>query len=209
MTRQQFSYIVKPLVFIACLLPLALLVMGLLQDSLGANPIEELTRRSGEWTLRFLLITLSMTPIQRLFKQTWPIKLRRMLGLYSFFYACLHLLTYVWLDQFFDWGEIILDIMKRPFILVGMLAFLLLLPLAMTSTHAMMRRLGRRWKRLHQLVYIIGGLGVLHFFWLVKKDLYSPTVYLLILMALLGFRLASYGYRRTKSAVKTTTVVSS
>lgn len=196
MKRQHFSYIIKPLVFLACLLPLALLVLALVQDDLGANPIEELTRRSGEWTLRFLLLTLCMTPAQKLFKQSWPVKLRRMLGLYTFFYACLHLLTYLWLDQFFDWSEIIIDILKRPFILVGMLAFLLLTPLAITSTNTMMRRLGKRWKRLHQLVYIIGGLGVLHFFWLVKKDLLTPTVYLVILIFLLGYRAVVYWYRQ-------------
>lgn len=209
MTRQQFSFIVKPLVFIACLSPLALLIAGLLQDSLGANPIEELTRRSGEWALRFLLFTLSMTPIQRLFKQAWPIKLRRMLGLYTFFYACVHLLTYIWLDQFFDWGEIFTDILKRPFILVGMLAFLLLVPLAATSTHAMIRRLGRLWKRLHQLVYVISGLGVLHFFMLVKKDLFTPSIYLVILMILLGIRLANYWRRQLKREIRTTSAMSS
>lgn len=196
MKQKYFSFIVKPLVFIACLLPLSLLVFGLIQDTLGANPIEELTRRSGEWTLRFLLLTLCMTPIQRLLKQSWPIKLRRMLGLYTFFYASAHLLTYLWLDQFFDWGEIITDIIKRPFILVGMSAFLLLLPLAITSNHAMMRRLGKLWKRLHQLVYLIGGLGVLHFYWLVKKDLFTPSIYLVILIVLLGYRFISFRQRQ-------------
>lgn len=138
-----------------------------------------------------------MTPIQKLLKQSWPIKLRRMLGLYTFFYASLHLLTYIWLDQFFDWGDIITDIIKRPFILVGMLAFLLLLPLAITSNLVMMRKLGKRWKRLHQLVYFIAGLGVLHFFWLVKKDLQMPGVYLFILMLILGYRLIS-AWRRQR-----------
>ncbi len=195
----------KVFVFAACLTPLLYLSWALLQDALGANPIEELTRRSGEWTLRFLMITLCMTPVQKLFKQSWPIKLRRMLGLFTFFYASLHLLTYVWLDQFFAWGDILRDIIKRPFILVGMLAFLLLVPLAITSNQRMMRKLGRYWKRLHQLVYLIGGLGVLHFFWLVKKDLTMPTVYLLILVVLLGFRMILVWQRRLsyrrKSAV--------
>ena len=202
MKREHFSFIVKPLVFLACLIPLALLVLGLLQDTLGANPIEELTRRSGEWTLRFLLISLCMTPIQKLFKQSWPIKLRRMLGLYTFFYVCVHLLTYLWLDQFFDWAEIITDIIKRPFILIGMSGFLLLLPLAITSNHAMMRKLGKLWKRLHQLVYIIGGLGVLHFYLLVKKDLFTPSVYLIILMVLLGYRFISFRQRQIMTARK-------
>ena len=202
MKRQHFSFIVKPLVFLSCLTPLALLVLGLLQDTLGANPIEELTRRSGEWTLRFLLLTLCMTPIQKLFKQSWPIKFRRMLGLYTFFYASVHLLTYIWLDQFFDWGEIFTDIIKRPFILIGMSAFLLLLPLAITSNHAMMRKLGKLWKRLHQLVYVIAGLGVLHFYWLVKKDLFTPSVYLVILMILLGYRIISFRQRKKFEATK-------
>ena len=202
MKREHFSFIIKPLVFLACLIPLALLVLGLLQDTLGANPIEELTRRSGEWTLRFLLLTLCMTPIQKLFKQSWPIKLRRMLGLYTFFYVCAHLLTYIWLDQFFDWAEIITDIIKRPFILIGMSGFLLLLPLAITSNHVMMRKLGKLWKRLHQLVYLIGGLGVLHFYLLVKKDLFTPSVYLIILMLLLGYRFISFRQRQTMTARK-------
>lgn len=191
---------IKALVFVASLAPLVYLLWALLQDALGANPIEELTRRSGEWTLRFLLLTLCMTPMQKLFKQSWPIKLRRMLGLYTFFYASLHLLTYIWLDQFFVWGDIITDIIKRPFILVGMLAFLLLLPLAITSNLVMMRKLGKHWKRLHQLVYFIAGLGVLHFFWLVKKDLQMPGVYLFILMLLLGYRLISAWRRQRLSS---------
>ena len=195
---------IKILVFVASLAPLMYLIWALLQDGLGANPIEELTRRSGEWTLRFLMITLCMTPIQKLFKQSWPIKLRRMLGLYTFFYASLHLLTYVWLDQFFAWDDIVMDIIKRPFILVGMLAFVLLIPLAITSNQRMMRKLGRLWKRLHQLVYLIGALGVLHFFWLVKKDMFMPTIYLSILAILLGYRLIAAWRRRLSSHRKIT-----
>ena len=195
---------IKILVFVASLAPLIYLTWALLQDGLGANPIEELTRRSGEWTLRFLMITLCMTPIQKLFKQSWPIKLRRMLGLYAFFYASLHLLTYVWLDQFFAWDDIVMDIIKRPFILVGMLAFVLLIPLAITSNQRMMRKLGRLWKRLHQLVYLIGALGVLHFFWLVKKDMFMPTIYLSILAILLGYRLIAAWRRRLSSHRKIT-----
>ena len=195
---------IKILVFVASLAPLMYLIWALLQDGLGANPIEELTRRSGEWTLRFLMITLCMTPIQKLFKQSWPIKLRRMLGLYAFFYASLHLLTYVWLDQFFAWDDIVMDIIKRPFILVGMLAFVLLIPLAITSNQRMMRKLGRLWKRLHQLVYLIGALGVLHFFWLVKKDMFMPTIYLSILAILLGYRLIAAWRRRLSSHRKIT-----
>lgn len=179
----------KVIIFLACLAPLVYLTWALLQDNLGANPIEALTRRSGEWALRFLLITLSMTPVQKLLKQSWPIKFRRMLGLYTFFYASLHMLTYVWLDQFFAWDDILVDIIKRPFILVGTLAFILLIPLAITSTKAMMRKLGRNWKRLHQLVYPIACFAILHFYWLVKKDTFTPSIYLSILVVLLAYRL--------------------
>lgn len=178
----------KPLVFLLCLLPLALLIKGLLLDELGANPIEVLTRDTGEWTLRFLLVTLSMTPLRRLTAMTWPIQYRRMLGLYAFFYGCVHLVTYLWLDHFFDWQEILTDIIKRPYITLGMLAFILLVPLAVTSTKAMMRRLGKKWKTLHKMVYLVSVLGVIHFFLLVKADLLEPTIYALILAGLLVFR---------------------
>jgi len=143
----------KPLVFLLCLLPVLMLAWLLYTNQLGANPIEEIANTTGEWTLRFLLITLLATPLKRLFSWRWPIRVRRMLGLFAFFYASLHLATYLWLDQFFDWGEIWLDILDRPFITVGMLAFVLLLPLALTSNHTMVRRLGRNWKRLHRLLH--------------------------------------------------------
>ena len=180
----------KPLVFTLCLLPFVVLVMQLLTDALGANPIEAFTRKSGEWGLRFLLITLAMTPLRQLLKQAWPLRYRRMLGLFAFFYVCVHLTSYIVLDQFFDWSEIWADILKRPFITIGMTAFVLLIPLAVTSTKAMMKRLGRNWQRLHRLVYVIAVCAVLHFFWLVKADLYWPTVYTVILALLLAFRIA-------------------
>ncbi len=179
---------IKPTIFILCLLPLAWLVFSLLTDQLGANPIEELTRETGEWTLRLLLVTLCMTPLRRITNWRWPLRVRRMLGLFAFFYVCVHLTTYIWLDQFFDWGEILRDIYKRRFITVGMLAFVLLLPLAITSTNAMMKRLGRNWGRLHQLVYVIPALGVLHFWWLVKADVREPLVYAVLLVVLLVMR---------------------
>ncbi|MBU1190263.1 MAG: sulfoxide reductase heme-binding subunit YedZ [Gammaproteobacteria bacterium] len=179
---------IKPVIFILCLLPLAWLIFALLTDQLGANPIEELTRETGEWTLRLLLITLCMTPLRGMFGWTWPLRVRRMLGLFAFFYVCVHLTTYIWLDQFFDWNEILRDIYKRRFITVGMLAFVLLLPLALTSTNAMMKRLGKNWKRLHQLVYVIPALGVLHFWWVVKADVRAPLVYAVILVLLLAVR---------------------
>lgn len=179
----------KPVVFILCLLPLVLLFRDLYQDQLGANPFEVLTRSTGEWSLRFLLLTLAMTPLRQLTGSAWPIRLRRMLGLYSFFYVCVHLMTYIWLDHFFDLDEIITDILKRPYITLGMLAFLLLIPLAMTSTNYFMKRLGRRWKTLHKLVYLIVVLGVLHFWLLVKADLREPIIYALVLLALFALRL--------------------
>lgn len=179
----------KPLVWLICLLPLGWLSLAFVNDELGANPFEVLTRDSGEWSLRFLLLTLLMSPLRDGLGQGWPLAYRRMLGLYTFFYAGVHLLTYVWFDQFFDLNEILLDIIKRPFITLGMLAFLLLLPLALTSTKGMMRRLGRNWKKLHRLVYLIAILGVLHFLLLVKADLLEPMIYMGILILLLAYRL--------------------
>jgi len=188
----------KPLVFISGLLPAVILAWQFYADQLGANPIDEITDGTGTWTLRFLLITLMATPLKRLFGWGWTLRVRRMLGLFAFFYATLHLFTYLWLDQFFDWGEIGTDILKRPFITVGMLAFVLLLPLAITSTHSMMRRLGRSWKALHQLAYVVPMLGVLHFWWLVKADIREPLVYGVALVVLLAFRV-----RRGRTLVRT------
>ena len=183
---QRFA---KPLVFSLCLLPFVFLVLQLLTDALGANPIEAFIRRNGDWGLRFLLLTLAMTPLRQLLRQSWPLRYRRMLGLFAFFYVCIHLLSYIVLDQFFDWQEIWADILKRPFITVGMTAFVLLLPLAVTSNKAMMRRLGRNWPRLHRLVYVIAICAVLHYFWLVKADLYWPILYAVILAILFAFRI--------------------
>lgn len=187
MTR-SIAYL-KALLFLLCLTPLAYYGWGVWQDSLGANPIETLTRGLGTWTLNFLLITLAVTPLRRLSGWNWLIRLRRMLGLFVFFYVCLHLTTYLWLDQFFDWTAIAKDILKRPFITAGMAAFLLLIPLAATSTNAMVRRLGgRRWQALHRSIYPIGIIAVLHYWWLVKADTTQPAIYALILAALLGAR---------------------
>ncbi|MFO7541945.1 MAG: protein-methionine-sulfoxide reductase heme-binding subunit MsrQ [Thiobacillus sp.] len=176
-------------VFGLCLLPLVrLLVLGI-GGGLGANPIEFVTRSTGTWTLVGLLVTLSVTPLRRLTGRAELIRFRRMLGLFTFFYAGLHFATYVWLDQFFDPAAIARDIVKRPFITVGFTAFVLLTPLAATSTHTMMRRLGRRWQQLHRLVYLIALLGVIHFLWLVKKDLTEPLIYGGVLALLLALRL--------------------
>ena len=180
---------IKPLVIILCLIPLAFLVFDALTNNLGANPIEKITRRSGDWALRMLLITLAVTPVRILLQQPWLLRLRRMLGLFAFFYACLHITSYVVLDQFFAWDDIVKDIIKRPFITVGFIAFVLLIPLAITSTNKMIKRLGAvRWQRLHKLVYLIACLGVLHYFWMVKADLRSPLIHATILAMLLGYR---------------------
>ncbi len=176
-------------VFGLCLVPLARLIVLGVSGGLGANPIEFITRSTGTWTLVGLLLTLSITPLRRLSGQTGLIRYRRMLGLFSFFYACLHFVTYLWLDQFFDPAAIARDIVKRPFITIGFSAFVLLIPLAATSTHAMMRRLGRRWQQLHRLVYVIALLGVTHYLWLVKKDMSEPLIYGGVLLLLLALRL--------------------
>ncbi|MGZ8227050.1 MAG: sulfite oxidase heme-binding subunit YedZ, partial [Methylococcaceae bacterium] len=162
---------VKAAVFLLALIPLIKLGLGAYLDMLGANPIEKITRTTGYWTLTFLLITLTATPLRRLTGWNWVIRLRRMLGLYAFFYGCLHFLTYLVLDQFFDWESIVKDIIKRPYITVGFPSFLLMIPMAITSTDAMIRRLGgKRWRFLHRLVYFCAVGGVVHYWWLVKKD---------------------------------------
>lgn len=176
-------------IFGLCLLPLVRLVVLGFNGGLGANPIEFITRSTGTWTLVGLMVTLSVTPLRRLTGHAGLIRYRRMLGLFTFFYVCLHFVTYIWLDQFFDPAAIVRDIIKRPFITVGFAAFLLLIPLAATSTHAMIRRLGRRWQQLHRLVYAIAILGVVHYLWLVKKDLTEPLIYGVVLTLLLLMRL--------------------
>ena len=183
-----FSRLFKPFVFALALMPLVSLGLAAWQDKLGANPIEVITHSTGDWTLRFLLITLSISTLRRLINWGQLIRLRRMLGLYAFFYATLHLFTYLWLDQFFWWEDILADIIKRPFITVGMLAFVLLIPLAATSTNAMIRRLGKNWLKLHKLIYPITILGILHFWWLVKADVREPFIYMAILALLLAER---------------------
>jgi sulfoxide reductase heme-binding subunit YedZ len=184
------SRLIKPLVFVAAIGPLAYLSLGAWQRTLGANPIETITRSTGLWTLRFMLITLAVTPLRRLTGWNGVISLRRMLGLFAFFYGSLHLLTYVWLDQFFDWAAIVKDVAKRPFITAGFSAYVLLVPLAITSTAGMIRRLGgRTWRRLHRLAYVTAALGVVHYWWLVKADIRPPRNYGLVLAALLLVRL--------------------
>jgi sulfoxide reductase heme-binding subunit YedZ len=198
---------IKAAVFIACLIPLALLALRAWRDQLGANPIEYITRSTGWWTLTFLMITLTVTPARKLLSMPWLLRLRRMLGLFAFFYASLHFTTYIWLDQFFDLNDIVKDVMKRPFITVGFTAFLLLVPLAATSTNAMVKRLGgRRWQWLHRAVYGIGTLGVIHFLWLVKKDIREPLAFGLVLSVLLGVRLVFRWRERARTSSATTRV---
>lgn len=182
--------LIKPGLFIVALVPLAWLIYRTVNNDLGANPIETLNRYTGDWVLRFLMITLTVTPLRRLTGWNGLLRYRRMLGLFAFFYACLHFLSYVWLDQFFALSEILRDVAKRPYITVGFTSFLMLIPLAVTSTSGMIRRLGaKRWQQLHRLVYFIGIGGVVHFLWLVKSDLREPLVYAAILALLLGFRI--------------------
>ncbi len=199
--NQQIRWIIKPALFILALLPLAFLVYRGLTNDLGANPIETINRYTGDWVLRFLLITLAVTPLRRLTGWNGLLRYRRMLGLFAFFYACVHFLSWVWLDQYFVLADIVQDVAKRPYITVGFASFLMLIPLALTSTNAMIRRLGaKRWQQLHRLVYLIGIGGVVHFLWLVKSDIREPLVYGAVLALLLGFRLWDRR-RRTPAAI--------
>ena len=181
----------KPVVFLACLMPLALLGWKAYNNALGANPIEVITHATGDWTLRFLLITLAVTPIRKLIGVLWLIRYRRMFGLFAFFYGTLHFLTYIWLDKFFDVHEMLHDVAKRRFITVGFTGFVLLIPLALTSTKGWIRRLGgKRWQALHRLIYFSAIAGVIHYWWLVKADIRDPLKYGAILAVLLGYRIA-------------------
>ena len=181
---------IKVVVFLLALIPLTRLGFDAYLDTLGANPIEKVTRKTGYWALIFLLISLSLTPLRRMLGWLWLIRLRRMLSLFAFFYACLHFLTYLVLDQFFDWESIIKDIIKRPYITVGFPTFLLMIPMAVTSTDAMIRRLGgKRWRLLHRLVFLCAIGSVVHYWWLVKKDLTNPVTFAVWLGLLLGIRL--------------------
>lgn len=205
MNKQQIKYI-KALVWLLALLPLARLFWLGFNDDLGANPIEFVEHSTGTWTLVFLLVTLSMTPIRLLTGQVWQIQLRRVLGLFMFFYACLHLTTYVWLDFVFMWDELLIDVTKHPRILVGFAAFLLTIPLAATSNSYMIKRLKTNWKKLHQLVYVIAILAVVHFLMLVKKDLTEPIYYAIALLLLFGIRLYYKYLAKPKAMLKAKTM---
>ena len=182
----RFARWLKPIVFVLCAIPALNLIYAGSHGALGANPVETITHASGEWALRMLLLTLAITPLRKLTGLNTIMRVRRMLGLFAFFYASAHLLVYVWLDAFFDLAYMWDDIAKRLYITVGFTGFCLLLPLALTSTNAMIRRLGaKRWQRLHQLVYPAALAGVLHFYWLVKADVREPFVYALVLAILM------------------------
>jgi methionine sulfoxide reductase heme-binding subunit len=179
----------KLLLFLGGLVPLERLAWKAFHDGLGANPIEVITHSTGDWTLILVLTTLAITPLRRLTRQYWLIGVRRMIGLYAFFYGVLHFLTYIWLDKFFDGHEMLKDIAKRPFITVGFSAFVLLIPLALTSTQRWIRRLGgKHWQRLHRLIYATAILGVIHYLWLVKADIRKPLEYASVLSVLLLYR---------------------
>jgi sulfoxide reductase heme-binding subunit YedZ len=189
----------KPLVFLACLVPLGGLVWRGFHAQLGANPIEAITHGTGDWTLRFLLVTLAVTPLRKLSRQYWLISFRRMFGLFAFFYGFLHLMTYVWLDKFFDVHEMLVDIAKRKFITAGMTAFALMIPLALTSTKWSIRKLGgKRWQTLHRLIYFSAAAGVIHYIWLVKADKKKPLEYGAVLAALLLYRVGTWAGSKVK-----------
>ena len=203
--------VVKPLAFVLCLGPALWLLAGALRFGgieLGTNPVETIQDTLGQWGLRFLVITLAITPLRDWFAAAWLISLRRMLGLYAFFYVLMHFLTWLILDQGVlldpsaDWSSVFADIAKRPFITIGFAALLLLVPLAVTSTNGMMRRLGRRWKTLHRLIYPICLLAVWHYYWQVKADVREPLIYLAIILAMLGWRYWKH-WRKPAPAVRT------
>ena len=197
---KQFKIIKAGLFLLACVPFLRLFIFAYL-DQLGANPLEAITRNTGDWTLYLLCITLSITPLRRLSGWTWLIALRRMMGLFTFFYASLHFLAFLWFDHFFDVQAMLLDVVKRPFIAMGFATFLLLLPLAITSTNSMMRKLGKRWKTLHQLIYLIIIMGLLHFWWMRagKQNFAQPLLITVIALVLLGSRLMTWWQNRNKA----------
>jgi sulfoxide reductase heme-binding subunit YedZ len=191
----------KALVFVLCLGPVAIVGWRAIQGDLTANPIEFITHATGDWTLRFLCMTLAITPLRKLLRLPELIRFRRMLGLFAFFYACLHFTTYIWLDKFFDLSEMWKDIAKRRFITVGFLAFVLLIPLALTSTAGWIRRLGgRRWQMLHRAIYVSAVAGVIHYYWLVKSAVIRPLAYGALVGLLLAWRLGEWFSRRGRLA---------
>ena len=179
----------KPFVFILCLWPLGIIILDIYYNNLGAEPVKKIMNHFGEWTLIFICLTLTMSPLKRITNLSFWIKFRRMLGLFVFFYATVHLLTYVGLDYRFDWDPIINDILKKKYIFIGFSAWLLLIPLAITSSQKMIKILGRNWKNLHRLVYVIAIFGSLHYIWLSKTIFFKPLVYTLIIVVLFALRI--------------------
>ncbi|MCP4335670.1 MAG: sulfoxide reductase heme-binding subunit YedZ [Gammaproteobacteria bacterium] len=193
----------KPVAHLLCLAPLCLLLVTAFNDALGANPVEKLTHETGEWTLRLLLVTLSLSPLRQWTNEAGWIRFRRILGLYGYFYCCCHFSIWFIADHSFDPGSMIEDIVKRPYITLGFSAFLLLLPLALTSNQTMIRRLGKKWKSLHQLVYLVLVLGVLHFILQVKTDYLESGIYAIIAMILLIHRVGPIKRFKLKSSTVT------
>ena len=189
--KQHLPKIIKPSVFVLSLLPLLVLVIAVVSGNAGANPVETVERDTGEWTLRFICLSLFATPLSRWFKNAWPLRLRRMIGLFAFFYAALHLLSFLWLDHWFAWSDIIADVLKRPYVTAGFLSFLILLPLAVTSNRWAVKKLSRRWAALHRWVYLAAVLGIIHYVWLTKGDQMEPVVYLLLIIGLLAYRMVA------------------
>ena len=196
---KQFKIIKAGLFLLACV-PFVRLIIFAYLDQLGANPLEAITRNTGDWTLYMLCITLSITPLRRLSGWNWLLAMRRMLGLFTFFYASLHFLAFYWFDHFFDVQAMLIDVLKRPFIAMGFATFLMLLPLAVTSTNSMMRRLGKRWKTLHQLIYLIILTGLVHFWWMRagKQNFAQPLLITVITVVLLGSRLVTWWQNKKK-----------
>lgn len=190
-------WVIKPIIWVGALAPAAILLWRFFTDDLGANPIEVITHWTGRTALTLLMVTLAVTPIRRITHYNPIIQVRRLVGLFAFFYAVLHFLTYVVLDLFFDFSAVAEDILERPYITVGFTAFVLLIPLAITSTKGWMRRLGKKWVVLHRLIYLSAGLGVLHFLWKVKADTRAPLIYGVVLGVLLLLRLPAFLARRT------------
>lgn len=199
-TIRQIRFVWKPLVFLLCLVPalhIAADVFGFFGGTLGANPVEEIQDRFGNWALRFIMIALAVTPLRRLSDWNWLSRFRRLLGLFAFFYVLMHFLTWLFLDQGLFLSAIAEDLIKRPFITIGFAAFVLLSAMAVTSTAGMRRRLGKRWQTLHNSVYVVAALGVWHYWWQVKSDITEPLIYAAILSVLLGLR-AWWRWRKPK-----------
>lgn len=192
-SSQWMKRVIKPVVFVAALSPFGILMYNFFTDSLSANPLDDITDTTGTWTLRFLMITLTITPLTKITGYGIISQLRRMLGLFAFYYGAMHFMTYLWFDKFFEWEEILADVPKRPFITVGFTSLVLMTPLALTSWDRMVKWMGgKRWKRLHRLVYVVAVGGVIHYLWLVKADIQRPVIYGIILTLLLGYRLGTF-----------------